>query len=79
MAIYNARLHKDSQDKLRMEEQPAVAREIQQAWKLQESATVLKNKFFFAKKRLHSNRKLGVETLMKSIGCHLGRVAPLQI
>jgi serine phosphatase RsbU (regulator of sigma subunit)/DNA-binding response OmpR family regulator len=31
MAIYNARLYKDSQDKRRMEEQLAVAREIQQA------------------------------------------------
>jgi serine phosphatase RsbU (regulator of sigma subunit) len=31
MAIYNARLYKDSQDKRRMEEQLATAREIQQA------------------------------------------------
>ncbi len=31
MAIYNARLYKDSQDKLRMDEQLAIAREIQQA------------------------------------------------
>jgi phosphoserine phosphatase RsbU/P len=31
MAIYNARLYKDSQDKRRMEEQLAIAREIQQA------------------------------------------------
>jgi sigma-B regulation protein RsbU (phosphoserine phosphatase) len=31
MAIYNARLYKDSQDKHRMEEQLAIAREIQQA------------------------------------------------
>ncbi len=31
MAIYNARLYKDSQDKRRMDEQLAVAREIQQA------------------------------------------------
>ena len=31
MAIYNARLYKDSQDKRRMDEQLAIAREIQQA------------------------------------------------
>jgi sigma-B regulation protein RsbU (phosphoserine phosphatase) len=31
MAIYNARLYKDSQDKRRMEEQLGIAREIQQA------------------------------------------------
>jgi sigma-B regulation protein RsbU (phosphoserine phosphatase) len=31
MAIYNARLYKDSQDKRRMEEQLAIARDIQQA------------------------------------------------